>query len=96
MEKQPTKIVVSEPQVFTDSNLPYVSYLVSGQDSKGPFSIRRRYRDFYLLREKLVERWPGLYVPPISSKKVQGNTEDKFVELRRKFLNYFCEKIVLR
>lgn len=70
MEKERYKITVSEPQVNTDSTLPYVSYLVSGYDLKGPFSTRRRYRDFHLLREKIVERWPGLYVPPISSKKV--------------------------
>lgn len=26
----------------------------------------------------------------------QGNTEDKFVESRKRFLNYFCEKIADR
>jgi hypothetical protein len=50
MSKSPIKVLVSEPNVFTDENLPYVTYLVSGNDSKGPFSIRRRYRDFYSLR----------------------------------------------
>lgn len=54
MSKNPLKILVSEPQVFTDSSLPYVTYHVAGTDSKGPFSVRRRYRDFYLLREKIV------------------------------------------
>ena len=63
-------IAVTEPQIHTDSAISYVTYYVVGADLKSPFAVRRRFRDFHLLREKLVERWPGLYVPPIASKKV--------------------------
>lgn len=66
-------IAVTEPCMHTDTTISYVSYLVVGSDGKVPFSVRRRYRDFHLLREKLVEKWPGLYVPPISSKKATVN-----------------------
>jgi hypothetical protein len=38
-------------------------------DSEGMFEIARRYKEFNLLRTVLVERFPGLYVPPIPHKK---------------------------
>ena len=64
------EIEVLEPLVETKETIPYVSYLIVGLDSNGSFEVRRRYREFKMLREKLVERWMGLYVPPIASKKL--------------------------
>lgn len=72
MDGKRITIKVTEAQIHTESTPSYVTYHVTGSD-RSPFSVRRRYRDFHLLREKLVERWPGLYVPPISSKKVAVN-----------------------
>jgi hypothetical protein len=46
-----------------------VTYLVTGSDPHGDFNIRRRYREFLLLRNKLVERFIGMYIPPIPSKR---------------------------
>jgi hypothetical protein len=40
-----------------------------GVDSEGPFEIFRRYKEFYLLRNSFVERFPGLYIPPLPPKK---------------------------
>jgi sorting nexin-1/2 len=48
---------------------PFVTYLVTGRDPHGDFNIRRRYREFLLLRNKLVERFIGMYIPPIPSKR---------------------------
>ena len=48
---------------------PHVTYEVSGVDPHGEFSIRRRFREFLLLRNKFVERFVGMYIPPISSKR---------------------------
>lgn len=66
----------------------------------GSYEIRRRFNDFFLLREALAKYWPGCYIPPIPSKKAtvrrilaQGNKEDRFVESRRRFLEYFCQKV---
>lgn len=65
------KIVISitDPILVNHSGSSFVTYKLTGVDQKGAFENKRRYRDFFLLREKLVERWPGLYIPPISSKK---------------------------
>ena len=72
MEPEGSKlmITVTDPLLDTSETFSFVTYLVVGSDSLGEFEIRRRYRDFHLLREKIVERWPGLYIPPISSKKL--------------------------
>ena len=34
------------------------------------FEVSRRYKEFNLLRTVLVKRFPGLYVPPIPSKRI--------------------------
>jgi hypothetical protein len=54
---------VSDPQA--DSTKGFYTYLISGNDDVGAFEIRRRYNDFFYLRESLVILWPALYIPPI-------------------------------
>lgn len=44
-------------------------YTVFGVDKEGPFEVQRRFKEFYLLRQVLVTRFLGLYVPPIPPKK---------------------------
>ena len=41
----------------------HVEYTVSGIDKNGVFSVHRRLSEFELLREKLIERWPAVYIP---------------------------------
>ena len=38
---------------------------IKGQEER----VYRRYSDFYALRAKLMERWPGVYIPNIPPKK---------------------------
>ena len=46
----------------------HIKYTVSGVDSDGPFEEMRRFREFYALRNALVQRWPGIYIPAIPEK----------------------------
>ena len=69
----------------------YVQYKVTGDLVKEP--IYRRFSDFYSLREKLVERWPGLYIPNLPPKLTMGNLEKKVIEMRTRVINDFCHKI---
>lgn len=64
----------------------HVSYTVRGSDSFGDFDGPRRYKDFLALRNALILRWPGCYIPPIPPKKAIGNKDAKFVEERRALL----------
>ena len=46
----------------------FISYTVIGVDRLGKFEIYRRYSDFWVLREIFIDRWPGLYIPPLPEK----------------------------
>ena len=53
----------------------YIVYTVLGYDRQGKIDIERRYSDFEVLRTAFIDRWPGLYIPPIPHKKKIGNKE---------------------
>ena len=53
----------------------------------------RRYSDFYTLRELFIDRWPGLYIPPVPSKRKVGNTKAEFVNERCFLLNLFVRQV---
>lgn len=60
---QKVEVAVSDPQ--PDSAKGFYTYLVKANDHQGTFEIRRRYNDFFYLRETLIRQWPGVYIPPI-------------------------------
>lgn len=55
--------------------------------------IYKRYSDFDNLRQKLAERWPGIYIPNVPHKKIVGNLETSFIELRCRQLDTFSNKL---
>jgi sorting nexin-1/2 len=63
--------------------MKHVAYQITGIDKNGVFQVSRRYNDFLLLREKITERWPGIYIPLLPEKKMVGNTDIGFVAKRR-------------
>ena len=82
--------MVSDP-ILVEGIKSYVQYKVTGELVKEP--IYRRFSDFYSLREKLVERWPGIYIPNLPPKLTMGNLEKKVIEMRTRVINDFCHKI---
>jgi len=46
----------------------FTLYTIVGRDNLGPIDIKRRYREFLLLRDILYSRYPGLMVPPMPGK----------------------------
>lgn len=71
----------------------HIQYTVFGFDKLGKFEIFRRYSDFAVLREIFVERWPGLYIPPLPGKRKFGSTKVEFVEERCFLLNMFIRQL---
>jgi hypothetical protein len=61
-------------QRFTVSNpikmSGHIVYTIKGVDRDGPFEECRRFKEFFALRECLITRWPGVYIPPIPEKKM--------------------------
>lgn len=68
-------------------------YHIVGRDCLGPVDILRRFKDFNIFREMLFSRYPGLCIPPIPQKKIQGKFDQSFVEERRYFLEQFLKAI---
>jgi len=58
------KFTVTDPVKVEGS----IKYTVRGEDSQGLFECLRRYNEFYALRNALLQRWPGCYVPCIPEK----------------------------
>ena len=74
----PIYIKINEEKVTNNT-----SYTILGTKISKP--IERTFKEFIILREKLVERWPGIIIPSISLKEN--------IEMRIDMLNSFCKKI---
>ena len=93
MEPNPEGSVmyVSDPILNKDKTISYTSYTLQG--TVVPQPLVRRYRDFDALRNKLLERWPGIYIPNIPHKQLVGAKDKEVVEMRIEQINRFCLKI---
>jgi sorting nexin-1/2 len=83
-------IQIGEP-IKKEGLKSYVNYTIILKGTNE--TIFRRYSDFFALRKKLTERWPGVFIPNIPPKKTMGNLEEKVIEARKKLLNTFCIKL---
>lgn len=92
IEEQP--LYVSDPTLNKEGIggiQAYVSYSLKGSKLQNP--IIRRYRDFDALRRKMVERWPGVFIPKLPHKKTIGNKQKEVVEIRVEMINRFLKKL---
>ena len=92
MENQEAQLLfVSDPVFNKEGVTGFTSYTLQG--SKLPEPLSRRYRDFDALRKKLLERWPGVFVPNIPHKKTVGNKDKEIVGMRVQMINRFLKKL---
>ncbi|CAD8079600.1 unnamed protein product [Paramecium sonneborni] len=75
------KVEVSDPRIQQGLN-KYTIYSVRGMDQNGQFDVARRFNDFRLIRQLLVHKWPGCYIPPLPPRKALGNMNQKFIDDR--------------
>lgn len=85
------QLYLCDPQIQERGLLTYISYTLTG--NLLPSSVLRRYTDFYNLREVLIERWPGVYIPYIPSKETLGTINYNNIDSRLKILNRFCSQL---
>ncbi|CAG9328168.1 unnamed protein product [Blepharisma stoltei] len=88
---QGIEIYITNSTLKDDTFSKYISYWIQGHDSSGNFQVYRRYSDFLALRTQLIQKWPGCYIPPVPPKQLIGNLSSKFIEARRKQLEYFLQ-----
>jgi hypothetical protein len=67
----------------------YWVYEIVGEDKFSSFKVCRRFSDFVVLKQALINRWPGCYSPSLPEKKFLGNNEIPFLEVRRTGLQNF-------
>lgn len=79
---------IDNPQKGEKTVGSYIKYSMDGTDITE--QLTRRYSDFYALYEKLLQRWPGVYVPRVPPKKITGNMDPKMIKTRMRLLNRFC------
>ena len=85
------EMYVCDPVKNKDGVKNYTSYTLKG--SRVPEPLNRRYRDFDALRKKLVERWPGVFIPNIPHKKKVANKSQRIITMRVEMINRFLKKL---
>ena len=73
------------------NNEQVVLYTLKGLKVKS--QIQRRYSDFELLRKKIGEFLPGVFIAGLPSTEILGDVDNKASEMRLKLLNHFIRKI---
>jgi hypothetical protein len=99
----PFAVAVSDPTRVGDGMGAYMSYRVTTRTSlahyaAGESCVQRRFRDFEWLYAQLVEKWPGLIVPPLPGKALGGKVSGsdfapEFIEGRRRQLELFLRRV---
>ena len=79
---------IDNPKKMEKTVGSYIGYTLDGTDLTE--QLVRRYSDFYALYEKLIQRWPGIYIPRIPPKKITGNQDPSMIKTRMRLLNRFC------
>nr|XP_043609757.1 sorting nexin 1 isoform X2 [Erigeron canadensis] len=101
-QQQYLTVSVTDPAKMGNGVQAYISYKVITKTNfpeyQGPEKIViRRYTDFVWLRDRLFEKYKGIFIPPLPEKstveKFRFSTE--FIEMRRQALDTFVNRIAL-
>lgn len=90
------KVRIVNTIVTTHGGGKHTEFKIMGIWKEEKFIITRRYKEFYYLRKRLEERWPGFYIPPIPHKVAFGNMNFKVVSERMYILNRFLADLADR
>ena len=91
MEREKKFLEVSGFQIRKDGMTQHTIYSI--KKGSEPKVVEKRYKEFEILRAKLAERWPGIFIPEIQPKKSLGRTEEEIANNRKGELNRFIKKI---
>ena len=88
------ELSVGEPVLVKSGISEHHSYPVTGRDSHGEIDCQRRFNNFYEFRTMLINRFPGLYIPPVPGKTQLGMhaKDDQVVRERKYFLDLFLKE----
>lgn len=83
---------VGEPILQKSTMTEFHLYPVMGRDSHGDIECQRRFSHFYDFRIMLLNRFPGLYVPPVPKKTATGKKDTAVLRERKYFLDLFLKE----
>ncbi|KAF7818809.1 sorting nexin 1 [Senna tora] len=93
-------VSVTDPVKLGNGVQAYISYRVITQTNfpeyQGPEKIViRRYSDFVWLRDRLFEKYKGIFIPPLPEKSAveKFRFSAEFIEMRRQALDIFVNRI---
>ncbi|OMP11988.1 hypothetical protein COLO4_03548 [Corchorus olitorius] len=93
-------VSVTDPVKLGNGVQAYISYRVITKtnfpDYQGPEKIViRRYSDFVWLRDRLFEKYKGIFIPPLPEKSAveKFRFSAEFIEMRRQALDVFVNRI---
>lgn len=96
---QPVSVRILEPLNERRGLISFTTYRIltlcpSGHPNEGLHEARRRYSDFDMLLNTLMERYPGMVVPPLPGKAgVFGGWSSSFAGHRLRGLTLFAERV---
>lgn len=95
-------VSVTDPAKMGNGVQAYISYKVITKTNfpeyQGPEKIViRRYTDFVWLRDRLFEKYKGIFIPPLPEKSTveKFRFSAEFIEMRRQALDTFVNRIAL-
>ncbi|WCJ34270.1 sorting nexin 1 [Euphorbia peplus] len=93
-------VSVSDPVKLGNGVQSYISYRVITKTNFPEYQgsekiVIRRYSDFVWLRDRLFERYKGVFIPPLPEKSTveKFRFSAEFIELRRQALDIFVNRI---
>ncbi|XWS56021.1 hypothetical protein CRYUN_Cryun09bG0050700 [Craigia yunnanensis] len=93
-------VLVTDPVKLGNGVQAYISYRVITKTNfpeyQGPEKIViRRYSDFVWLRDRLFEKYKGIFIPPLPEKSAveKFRFSAEFIEMRRQALDLFVNRI---
>ncbi|KAI8807618.1 Vps5 C terminal like-domain-containing protein [Cladochytrium replicatum] len=89
---------VVDPQKVNEPMSSYVIYKVKTWTNNPSYrlyesSVTRRYNDFLWLNSRLIEKYPGVILPPLPEKQAVGRFDEDFIENRRMGLHKMLRKM---
>ncbi|KAK4392050.1 Sorting nexin 1, partial [Sesamum angolense] len=92
-------VSVSDPAKMGNGVQAYISYKVITKTNLPEYDspekiVIRRYSDFVWLRDRLFEKYKGVFIPPLPEKStVEFRFSAEFIEMRRQALDVFVNRI---
>ncbi|KAK9734288.1 hypothetical protein RND81_04G129000 [Saponaria officinalis] len=94
------RVTVSDPVKIGNGVQSYISYRLITQTNLPDYNgsekiVIRRYSDFVWLRDRLFERYKGIFIPPLPEKSAveKFRFSAEFIEMRRQGLDTFVNRI---